>query len=109
MDSIRFIYDDNIEEINNILDEFIDKINDGITCFSEWQSVGDIYVKLFSLRVYSIFDSNIKTCEVNDIIEEVKSKPCKIEISKRIFKYADKLVEQEEIKAEEAIKLFRIK
>jgi ppGpp synthetase/RelA/SpoT-type nucleotidyltranferase len=109
VDSIRFIYDDNIEEINNILDEFIDKINDGITCFNEWQSVGDIYVKLFSLRVYSIFDCNIKTCEVNDIIEEVKSKHCKIEISKRIFKYADKLVEQEEIKAEEAIKLFRIK
>lgn len=40
--------------------------------------------------------------------EAIKNTPCNIEVSKNIFKYIDKLEHEDKIKAEDAIRFFKV-
>ena len=60
-------------------------------------------------KVLSIFNCKVETYKVKELIEMVKSGAYKIEISKSVLKYIDKLDEMDKIKAEEAVRLFKIK
>jgi hypothetical protein len=108
IDSIQFVYDNNIEEINGIVDYFINKICEDIDSYEEWKSVEDIYHDIFKIKVYAIFGIEVKMSMFNELIENIKNRPCKIELGKRILKLLDKLEDNETIKSEEAAKFFRV-
>lgn len=109
VDSIEFIYDNNIEEINEVITSLIDLICEKISTYEEWEKTRDIGLNLLHFKVLSIFNCKVETYRVKELIETVKSGAYKIEISKSILKYIDKLDEMDKIKAEEAVRLFKIK
>lgn len=109
VDSIEFIYDNNIEEINEVITSFIDLIYEKISTYEEWEETRDIGLNLLHFKVLSIFNCKVETYKVKELIEMVKSGAYKIEISKGILKYIDKLDEMDKIKAEDAVRLFKIK
>lgn len=109
VDTIDFISEENIEGIHKVTDDIADLICKNISSYEEWRREEGIYLKLFRLRIKSIFDLNIETSRVMGLIEEVKNKSAKIEISESIIKYYDKLHSFKDIKAEEAIKFFKVK
>ncbi|MBI6871756.1 GTP pyrophosphokinase [Clostridium aciditolerans] len=109
VDSIEFIYDNNIDEINEVITSLIDLICEKISTYEEWEKTRDIGLNLLHFKVLSIFNCKVETYKVKELIERVKSGAYKIEISKSILKYIDKLDEMDKIKAEEAVRLFKIK
>lgn len=109
VDSIEFIYDNNIDEINEVITSLIDLICEKISTYEEWEKTRDIGLNLLHFKVLSIFNCKVETYKVKELIEMVKSGAYKIEISKSILKYIDKLDEMDKIKAEEAVRLFKIK
>lgn len=108
VDSIEFIYDDKIEEVNEAVNSFIDFICENINTYEDWIKTNNVGLNLLYYKVLSIFNCKIETYRVKDIIEEIKECNLKIEISKSIFKYIDKLDDMDRIKAEEAIKFFKV-
>jgi ppGpp synthetase/RelA/SpoT-type nucleotidyltranferase len=109
VDSIEFIYDNNIEEINEAITSLIDLICEKISTYEEWEKTRDIGLNLLHFKVLSIFNCKVETYKVKELIEMIKSGAYKIEISKSVLKYIDKLDEMDKIKAEDAVKLFKIK
>ncbi len=108
VDSIEFIYDNKIEEINEAITSFIDLICEKISTYEEWEKISDVGLNLLYYKVLSIFNCKVETYKVKELIEMVKDSNFKIEISKSIFKYIDKLDEMDKIKAEDAVRLFKI-
>ena len=109
VDSIEFIYDNKIEGINEVITSFIDLICEKISTYEEWKRTRDIGLNLLNFKVLSIFNCKVETYKVKELIEMVKCGNYKIEISKSILKYIDKLDEMNKIKAEDAVRLFKIK
>lgn len=108
VDSIEFIYDNKIEEINEAITSFIDLICEKISTYEEWEKIRDVGLNLLYYKVLSIFNCKVETYKVKELIEMVKEGNFEIEISKSIFKYIDKLDEMDKIKAEDAVRLFKI-
>lgn len=109
MNSMEFIFDDNIEKMNREIEDISDIISSHIASSEEWGDQKDIYLSLLNLRIMIIFDKSISTTKAKDLIEEVRYKSNNIDISEIILKYLDKLNSLETIKAEEVVKIFRIK
>lgn len=107
--SIELIYDNKIEEINKVITSFIDLICEKISIYEEWEKTRDVWLNLLHYKVLAIFNSKVESYKVKEFIEMVKHSDCKIEISKSIFKYIDKLDEMDMIKAEDVVRLFKIK
>lgn len=108
IDSIQFIYDYKIEEINEAITSFIDLIYENVSSYEEWGKIRDVGLKLLYYKVLAIFNYKVETHEVREFIEVVKEGNFKIELSKSIFKYIDKLDEMDMIKAEDVVRLFKI-
>lgn len=107
--SIHFLYDYNLNAINYIVEEFIEKIFEDQNDYITWNDFKSIYLGIFRIKILSIFDYDIETSAVNDLLERLKNTPCKFDISKRVIKYEDKPTDQTKIKSEEAVKLFKMK
>ncbi|MFD3448156.1 GTP pyrophosphokinase family protein [Microbacteriaceae bacterium 4G12] len=108
IESIQFIYDHKIEEINEVITSFMHLICENISTYEEWEQARAAGLNLLYFKVLSIFNGKVETYKVKECMEMVKTAPFKVEISKSIFKYIDKLDEMDQIKAEEAVRLFKI-
>lgn len=108
VDSIEFIYDNKIEELNEIITSFIDLTCEKVSSYEEWEKTHHVGLNLLYYKVLSIFDCKVETYKVKEFIEIIKDGNFKIEISKSIFKYIDKLDEMDMIKAEDVVRLFKI-
>lgn len=109
VDSIAFIYEENIEKINNEINNIIKDILTNINTYEQWEENKDIYLTLFDLKILSIFDYKIKTAKVKGFIERIKeTSNANIHISENILKYVDKLELVTEISAKDALKLIKI-
>lgn len=109
IDSITFIYEENIEKINYEINDIIKDIFTNINTYEQWEDNKDIYLTLFNLKILSIFDYKIKTVKVKSFIERIKvSSTNNIQISESILKYIDKLELVTEISAKDALKLIKI-
>ncbi|HCQ91734.1 MAG TPA: hypothetical protein DIU45_21045 [Clostridium sp.] len=109
IDSITFIYEENIEKINHEINNIIKDIFTNINTYEQWEDNKDIYLTLFNLKILSIFDYKIKTVKVKSFIERIKvSSTTNIQISESILKYVDKLELVTEISAKDALKLIKI-
>lgn len=108
IDSINFIYDDSIEQMNEILDNFVDLICKKTKSYEEWEESKDIYLELFNLKKLSLFGVNIEINKVRELIEKVKDSDAKIKIGKGILDHIDKLDTIDKIKAEKVLTFFKI-
>ena len=109
IDSIAFIYEENLEKVNNEINIIIKDILTSINTYEQWEENKDIYLTLFNLKILSIFDYKIKTVKVKSFIERIKaSSTNNIQISESILKYVDKLELVTEISANDALKLIKI-
>ncbi|MBP1966204.1 ppGpp synthetase/RelA/SpoT-type nucleotidyltransferase [Paenibacillus aceris] len=106
--SIEFVYDNKMEEINEGVASFIDLLCEKISSYEDWEKIREIGLTLLKWKVMSIFNCTVETYKVKELIQMVKDGHYKIEISKRIFKYIDKLDEMDKLKAEDAVRLFKI-
>ncbi|MBU5483191.1 relA/spoT family protein [Clostridium sp. MSJ-11] len=107
VDNISFIYDGNMKNINNIIDNTVKIILANVNTYEEWKNGEDIFLSLFSLKVLSIFDYKIETSKVKELIEKIKNSSTRIQISEGILKYIDKLEILSEITAKDALQLIR--
>lgn len=108
IDSIEFIYDNKIEEVNEEIASFVDSMCESVVTYEDWEETRNVWLNLLYFKLLAIFNCKIEISKVKELIEAVKNAPCKIEISKNIFKYIDKLEEGDIIKAEDAIRFFKI-
>jgi ppGpp synthetase/RelA/SpoT-type nucleotidyltranferase len=108
IDSINFIYDTNIEEINYTLNYIVNLICKNIETYNDWLDRKDLYIEYFEVRILAIFEHKIEIKQVNKFLEKAKEKSNVIEISEDILEYANKLVNLSEIEADQALKLFKL-
>lgn len=104
---IQFLYDYNINAINNLLHKFIINLFNNKDTLSDWNNSSEIYLKIFRINLLSILDCDIDTTEIIDIIDKLKLKKCKFSVSPYIAKYTNKLSSQKSIKASHAVQLFK--
>ncbi|WP_051624119.1 GTP pyrophosphokinase [Clostridium akagii] len=107
--SINILYNENIDAVNNILKEYVTKLFETTDDYLSWENHKKIYLKIFNIRLLSVFDYEIETDDLKSIVHWVESNQGKFNISKYMPKYNYKINEQKKIKASEAIKLFNFK
>lgn len=91
VDTVELFYDNIIEQITSILNNILDTINRNISTYEEWEREGEIYLRLFELRIASMLDIDVEAVKVLDFLEDVRKSESNIEIHKSIVKYIDKL------------------
>ncbi|GAA0179385.1 GTP pyrophosphokinase [Clostridium sediminicola] len=74
IDSVKFIYDNIVEEINKMFDTVINIICKNISSYDQWIEEKDIYFEFFKLKTLSIFSYKISREIVENFIEEVTYK-----------------------------------
>ncbi len=108
VDSINFIYDNVIEKINEITSKLTRQIGIRIKNIDQWENVKDILLKLFEYNLLALFDKNVKVSEVKELINIAQMGNEGVSISTAVIDYIYKLDDMDEIKAETAIKFFKI-
>lgn len=108
IDSIKFIYDDRMEQINEVISETIEMICKDVKSYEEWESSSEIYLGLFTFKILSIFKYKIKISKVEDFIEDFKNCPAAKEASADILEYVGKLETLSEIKINNLMDLFKL-
>ncbi|OFI05910.1 hypothetical protein CLOACE_14550 [Clostridium acetireducens DSM 10703] len=108
VNSIDFIHENTIKEINRIVRGFINIICNSINSYDEWINMKNIYLELLYIKILSIFNYNIDTKKVIEIIDNVKENCKQIEISERVLKYIGKIDKFKEMRADEVIDLFKL-
>lgn len=108
IDSIKFIYDYNIDAINEVVNEVIKIICTNINSYEQWQTIKDIYLELFNLKILAVFNYKIKTDKANKLIQKINNYSGKIEISAEVLKHLNKLESSSEIKAHDVLKLIKV-
>lgn len=89
LDSIDFIYDDNLNKINESIEKVIDLINEDIEDFTQWEERKDVYTKMLSLKILSIFNEKLNIKDIEEFIDNLNRKSCKEELSELLFRYLD--------------------
>ncbi|MGL5149689.1 MAG: GTP pyrophosphokinase [Clostridium sp.] len=107
VDSIEFIVDNSINEINLILSRTIQEIIDNISSRDEWINEKELVIGAFYIRMLSIFDLSISTERMTDFIERVYSNSNIFKTSNFNLKYLKNLSSYKTIKAKEALKLLK--
>ncbi|MDT8717151.1 hypothetical protein IAI10_10835 [Clostridium sp. 19966] len=105
--TIDFLYVENITSILNTLQDFMDKLFEDREDYIQWESFKDIYMDIFNLKLLAIFNADINTELVSNLVERIKTTPSKFHISKRALKYESKLEEDVSIKVEDALRIFK--
>lgn len=108
IDSISFVYEENIENINGVIDNIIKIIFANVNIFEEWEKNKDIYLDFFRFKVFSVFDYKVDVENVKEFIERVKNSSGRIQVSEGILKYIDKLELLSEITAKDALQLIKL-
>lgn len=108
MDSIKFIYDTNIEKINDVLRHTVELLCKKIQTYEEWLEFKEIYLEYFQMKIMAIFDCTIDIIQLKDFLEKAKNKSNIIEISEDIIGYTNELELLSSIEAEQALKLFKL-
>ncbi len=109
IDSINFIYDTSIEEINNTLHYIVGLICKNISSYKEWLEHNEIYIEYFQVKILSIFEHKIEIAKVKKrFLEKAKQASSIIEISEDILGYTHELESLSLIEAEQALKLFKL-
>lgn len=110
VDSITYIYDNSIEEINKAAESIVDLICNNISLYDQWEELKVAYLELFELKILSIFDYKVDTMKVKDLI--VKIRDCvpktEIEVEMGTLKYIDKLETSTKIEADDVLKLIKV-
>lgn len=107
VDSIEFIVDSAIDDINEILSKSILEIVSNIESETEWKDEKALIEGAFYIRMISIFDLSISTEKIKEFMESVYSKSKIFKTSKFNLKYLNNLSSHEKIKAREALKLLK--
>lgn len=105
IDSVKFIYDNIVEEINRIFDLVINIICENVSSYSEWKEEKDIYFEFFKLKTLSIFNYKISRDYVESFIEGVNYKIIHPVGDRTIHQYAEELKRIIKINASEIIEL----
>lgn len=108
VDSITYIYDNSIEEINKAAESIVDLICNNVNSYEQWEELKVAYLDLFELKILSIFDYKVDTMKVKDLIVKVNDCVPKTEIEVGTLKYIDKLETSAEIEADDVLKLIKI-
>lgn len=91
INSVEVLYDNMIDQIVKVMSNVMDTICRNVFTYEEWEEEQEIYLQLFELRIYSIFDMDIEATQVLDFLEDVRKSDANIDIHKSIVKYLDKL------------------
>lgn len=91
VDTVELFYENIMEQIISILNNILDTINRNITTYEDWEKEGEIYLRLFELRMSSMLDVEVEALKVLDFLDDVRKSDSNIEIHKSIVKYIDKL------------------
>ena len=108
VDSINYIYDNVIEKINKATRKLSSRIGIGIKNIEQWEDGKGVVLKLFEYKLLSLFGKNVKVSEVKKLINIASNGLGKVSISTAVIDYIYKLDDMDEIKAETAIKFFKI-
>lgn len=105
LDSIDFIYDDNLDKINEAIEKVIDLVNEDIEDFTQWQEKKDIYTKMLSLKILSIFNDKLNIKDIEEFINNLNRKCCKEELSELLFRYLDYMNLLSKVKPEDFLSI----
>ena len=105
---IEFIYENNIKEVRNCIKKFCLTIIDNMNSYEEWRKSKTIFLKLFRINLFLIFNEKFDKNIVNELIEEVKYCPVQIEVQQKLINHLDKLDLLCELKKNEIKKFFKV-
>ncbi|QUH28125.1 GTP pyrophosphokinase [Vallitalea guaymasensis] len=108
IDSIKFIYDTSIEEINHTLRYIVGLICKNIQNYEDWLEYKEIYLEYFQVKILSIFDYKIEMSKVKRFLKKAKTESSIIGISEDILGYTHELESLSLIEADKALKLFKL-
>lgn len=108
IDSIKFIYDYNIDEINEVVNGIIKIICTNINSYEQWETIKDIYLELFNLKILEVFNCKVKTAKAKQFIEKINNYSGEIEISADVLNHLDKLETVSEIKVHDVLELIKV-
>ncbi|WP_069998947.1 GTP pyrophosphokinase [Cellulosilyticum sp. I15G10I2] len=91
VNSVELLYDNVVEQIIRIMNIVIDALYRNILTFEQWEKEQDIYLTLLELRLFTLFNMDIKAEKVLDFLERVRYSRSNIEMPKGILKYIYKL------------------
>ncbi|SHE77631.1 GTP pyrophosphokinase [Clostridium fallax] len=108
VDSIEFIYDNNIESINECIINFINIIVNNVRDYNQWLQVKTIFFKLFRVNILTIFNEKVDKKIIKDLIEEIKYCPINMDIQKEFLNPLDRLDFLCELKDNEIESFFKV-
>ncbi|MDF2614159.1 MAG: RelA/SpoT domain protein [Clostridia bacterium] len=91
VNSVELLYDNIVEQVIKIINTVVDALYRNILVFEQWEKEKDIYLTLLQLRLFTLFNMDIKAEEVLDFLERVRYSKSNIEMPKGILKYIYKI------------------
>lgn len=108
IDIVDILYEDSILKVNESIEDICELIVKNNESYVVFQKYEDIYYGILEISVLSIFGHTLKSTDAIKLIEIVKDKSEKIEVSKEVLKHINTLERIEEINAEEILALFKM-
>ena len=72
VDSVKYIYDNNVEKTSGILKSLIEIICKDIKDFNKWQETKKVYIEFLNLEIVNEFEINKIYIEYEKFIEEIR-------------------------------------
>lgn len=108
IDSIEFIVDNALFNINKVISKTIRDITSNIINEDDFEKKKSIILDAMNIRLLAIFDLSIPTNKISEFIEETYSCGNIYEVSPFNLQYLNNLSIHKKIKAKEVIKLLRL-
>jgi len=91
VNSVELLYANIAEQIIKSMNAVVDALYRNILAFEQWENEKDIYLTLLELKLFTLFNMDIKAEEVLDFLERVRYSKSNIDMPKGILKYIYKI------------------
>jgi hypothetical protein len=91
INSVEVLYEHMIKKITKVFNTSLDTLQENITNYEEWEEQKEMYLQLFEFRILSLFNIEVDSEEVFDLLEQIRRSKSHIEIDRRMLKYINAL------------------
>jgi ppGpp synthetase/RelA/SpoT-type nucleotidyltranferase len=91
INSVEVLYEHMIKKITKVFNTSLDTLQENITTYEEWEEQKEMYLQLFEFRILSLFNIEVDSEEVFDLLEQIRRSKSHIEIDRRMLKYINAL------------------
>lgn len=107
INSIEFIYEEKIENVNKITTYMVKVICKNINSYEQWEKTEEVFMKLLRLKIFGEFGYEIEIKDIWRLIDKFKECCNNIKASKELLSYVNELEKSSEIKKEEVLNVIQ--